>query len=234
MRRFSIVWRRLERHVVEDWELPAREGLVVPFFVDEHDSKGARAENDASLEPYDLLRGLLVAYKDDAPGDEPAAFRAAAAAIVDRLGREFGLATPEETILKVAVRMREEYSVALSRTVLEAGAALLPDSAKIRADLIVDLWFSAEHGAAPDLAGIFEAIADHARRIDLDAIDRSAAELPVYANAVALHYLGRNDERDAYIRDVVSRRVRRPEFRERIARLETGRPFDMAELRIRV
>jgi hypothetical protein len=228
---FTIVWTPLKQEIIDNWGLPLSEGVSVPFFLEGDASNQLQSERGAPLLPFDLLRGILVAYRNDPPVVALAASRRAMPAVVEHLGRGFGRASLEATVLDVAVKMRDEYGNDLSRVVLETGTALAPESSKIRSDLVADLWILAEKAPEDDLRPLLDEIAAHVPQIDVDDIHAGAAELVCYAHFVALHYLGRDAERDRFLQQVIFQRVSHPAYKKRIRYLVEGNPFDMERLR---
>ena len=121
--------------------------------------------------------------------------------LLDILGKGFDFESREKTILDVASGMRENNWNGASRVVLEVGNELVPESSKIKSQLINDLWaIAAEFGEEESL---FEEIIGLLKKIDLAEINPDAREVICYYGLCSLVLLGRTSEIPAYLTDYV-------------------------------
>ena len=232
MSSFAIVWNPMSAEIVGNWGLPVETGVSLPFFVDGEALRALEQREPAPLLPFNLLRGILIAYEQEAPFLDIASIRPSMRRVLEHLGRGFGLDSPEQTVLSAAAKLRAEHGSRISRVALETGARLYPSDSRIRSDLVVDLWTIAETAAPEDYGALFEQIRINYRAIDFQLVDPRSIEFSVFAHYVALRFLGLVDESERFLAQVVMQHVDHPAYKQRIRYLWEGNPFDMAKLAI--
>ena len=105
--------------------------------------------------------------------------------LLDLLGNGFGFESPEKMILDVAYDLREKNGNDVSRIVLEVGLHLMPQSSKIKSDLICDLWaIISDQGAINNI--LFDQIDALIKEIDIDAVHSDAKEIVSYYGLCSL------------------------------------------------
>src|SRR5262245_44837736 len=109
MSSFAIVWNPMSEEIVESWGLPVDPGVPLPFFVDGEALRALERREVASLLPFDLLRGVLIAYDQEAPLLDVASLRPSMRKTLEQLGRGFGMDSPEQTVLNTAARLRASH-----------------------------------------------------------------------------------------------------------------------------
>jgi hypothetical protein len=116
--------------------------------------------------------------------------------LLDVLGNGFKFESPERMVLDVAASLREEVGNSASRIVLEVGKGLIPTSAKIKSDLVCDLWAVIADGDGED--DWFNKIIDLVAETNLDEIHPDAREIICYYGSLC-HGLARKRRRHSRI-----------------------------------
>jgi hypothetical protein len=121
-----------------------------PYFLAGERWTAVTAEG-VDLHPRDLLFGILLGYDVEPPSVDAAAGRPRLVEVLRVLADGFGEASLESLILNASAHLREAHGIAAGRRALRNGALMLPDSSRIRADLMFHLSESIP-GAGDDAA----------------------------------------------------------------------------------
>ena len=133
-------------------------------------------------------------------------------------------------VLETSGLLRSKYGVQPSQAALCTGRLLAPDSAQIRADLMLDLWAASAQIADNGLAVEYRRlIPDLFEGLDRSALHAPTFEVCVYINLVA-RYL-RDDfvetgALEAFLVDEVIELIREPRLKEKVQALATAERDD--------
>lgn len=194
---YEVVWAPFS----PDSEVGRRAGadrpILLPYFVDGDALALRRRGKGVPLDDFDLMRGILVAYLDDPAGAEPGELRPYLRKALDELVGAFRRPSLEATILEGALHLARTHGWLVGRQALRNGAALAPDSARIRCDLAVALWRTLEGGDEPDRTGVAREILAEAEAIDRTRLPARPAQFLFLIELGALGLLGRGREWEA-------------------------------------
>ena len=142
--RHSIVWKECgaNSRYAERFFVPGFEGYL-PFFIFGEELEKFENKESVELKEDHLLKGILYGLNEFDNSPKPwhqSKDRETLLYLLDILGNGFNFESPEDMILNVAARIREDNGNSVSRIVLEVGKNLMPESSKIKCDLIFDLW----------------------------------------------------------------------------------------------
>ncbi len=116
----------------------------LPFFIYGEDVFRLEKGQNIELTENNLLKGILYGLYELEQDKTPANIfveidRDTLLYLLDVLGNSFGFDSPEKMILDVAYSVREENGNLPSNIILRTGAQLIPQSSKIKSDLVCDL-----------------------------------------------------------------------------------------------
>lgn len=233
--KYAIVWQdcRKEDYIAQRFYVPGFKGYL-PFFLS--GTKLTTFENKEAIElnEENLLKGILIGlYKID---HDPQPWhqkedRETLLYLLDVLGKGFHFESPEMVILNVSASIREENGNSASRIVLEVGADLLPQSSKIKSDLIADLWaILAESGS--DVV-LLKEVAAIIPEINLNDIHPNMKEIVCYYGLCSLVLLKDEQGVKKYLPQYFYPNVTLKFLKEKIqALLENPEGFAPADLEI--
>jgi hypothetical protein len=134
-------------------------------------------------------------------------------------------------ILNVAARIREDNGNSVSRIVLEVGKNLMPESSKIKCDLIFDLW--AVISERDENTEFLKEINSLIGLIDLNDINKEAKEHVCYYGLCALVLLQDDQSIANYLPKYIYPNVEKSKLKNNIKDLlEKPDGFTAAELKI--
>lgn len=205
-----------------DGEAPAQ----MPYFVGGEAYERMENHEGVTLTPYMMLCGILTEWFDPCKYAMSAGrkeLRKFLLLILDQLREQFGIDTMEEMILNAAGRVRAEHGSLPAIRLLTAGCDILPDSSKIRSDLIIDTWFIIEHAPGVDRPNAMEGIARLFDEIDLAVVMEDLVAVLCYIYMVSLAFLGRRDQCVQFYWHTGAGKVRRAALKKRLTGLIAGR-----------
>ena len=183
----------------------------------------------AALSEEQLLHGLLTSFaeRDQNGALVPRAEdRETLVMLLEILRQGYTFASFEELVLETSGLLRSKYGVQPSQAALCTGRLLAPDSAQIRADLMLDLWAASAEIADNGLAVEYRRlIPDLFEGLDRAALHAPTLEVCVYINMVT-RYL-RDDfvetgALEAFLVDEVIDVIREPRLKEKVQALATA------------
>jgi hypothetical protein len=200
---YTIVWQECGKNslISRRFYVPRYEGFL-PFFVSGKDLEVLNNKQDLELKEEHLLKGIFYGLYDHAnnpPKDwmHNAKFKDTLLYLLDVLKNGFKFDNSEAMIMDVASGIRVNNGSTASFRVLDVGVELIPESSKIKSDLIGDLWFVVcESGKSEK---IFKKIIDLIPKINLSEINSYAKELVCYLGLCSLVFLAENDGIENYL-----------------------------------
>jgi len=108
----------------------------IPYFVDGQEFRNFKKRRPVAISDRDLVRGILHEYNNE--DTQYPAIKGSWRSILKDLAKAFEYVSLEQLILDAASHTRTVHGCNPSKLMLEAGARLIPESAKIREDLTLD------------------------------------------------------------------------------------------------
>ena len=193
--RYSIVWQECgtNSRYAERFYVPGYEGHL-PFFVWGAELDSLEKNEKVELREEHLLKGILYGLYEFDHHTNPwhkKKDRETLLYLLDVLGNGFKYDSPEKMVLDIAYSVRGKNGNGASRIVLEVGNSLIPQSSKIKSDLICDLW--AVISEKEENNDLFKEIITLIYQMDFSEIHSDAKEIVCYYGLCALVFT--NDER---------------------------------------
>lgn len=233
--RYSIVWQECgtnSRHAVRFY-VPGYEGYL-PFFVWGQELERLENKQSVELREEHLLKGILYGLYEFDHNPKPwhqKKDRETLLYLLDVLGNGFKYENPEKMILDVAYNVREKNGNGASRIILEVGNNLMPQSSKIKSDLVCDLWaVISEQEESKELLNEIITLID---QMDLSDIHPDAKEVVCYYGLCALVFLNDNSGISEYLPKFVYPNIKMRQLKDKIrALLEKPQDFMAMDLKI--
>lgn len=233
--RYSIVWQECgtNSHTAERFFVPGYEGYL-PFFVWGDELDALEKKEKVELREKHLLRGILYGLYEFDHHPKPwhqKKDKETLLYLLDVLGNGFKFDSSEKMVLDVAYSVREKNGNGASRIILEVGDNLIPQSSKIKSDLICDLWaVISMHGEKSDL---FEEIIRLVDQIDFSEIHSDAKEIVCYYGLCAMVFLKNENDIANYLPKYIYPNVVLGQLKNKIkALLENPNDFSPVDLKI--
>ena len=233
--KYSTVWQKCgtNSRVAERFFVPGYDGYL-PFFVWGKDLEALESKKKVEFREEHLLKGILYGLYEFDHNPKPwhrKKDKETLLYLLDVLGNGFKHESPEKMILDVAYSVREINGSSASRIVLEVGNDLMPQSSKIKSDLICDLWaVIVERGKENSL---YEEIISLVKKIEFDQIHPDAKEIVCFYGLCALVFLGDQEGITAYLSEYVYPNISTDSLKHKIkALLENSEKFSPADLEI--
>lgn len=233
--RYSIVWQECgtnSRHA-ERFYVPGYEGYL-PFFVWGQELERLENKQSVELREEHLLKGILYGLYEFDHNPKPWHQKKDLETLLyllDVLGNGFKYENPEKMILDVAYNVREKNGNGASRIILEVGNNLMPQSSKIKSDLVCDLWaVISEQEESKELLNEIITLID---QMDLSDIHPDAKEIVCYYGLCALVFLNDNSGISEYLPKFVYPNIKMRQLKDKIkALLEKPQDFKAMDLKI--
>ena len=232
---YTIVWQGCSKNseVSRRFNVPGFDGYL-PFFIWGADFRALQNKENVELREEQLLEGILYGLDefDHHPGFwHRTQDRDIYLYLLRVLENGFKFESREKMVLEVAAHLRERNGNVPSRIVLEVGKGLVPQSAAIKSDLILDLWaVLPQDGTGKEL---LEEIIGLVPQIKLDEINPNAKEAVCYYGLCATVLLGRTDAIQRYLEAYILPNVTIPKLKENIQELlEKPGSHSPADLRV--
>ena len=233
--RYRIVWQECgtNSRIAERFYVAGYKGYL-PFFIWGRDLEALDNNQKVELREQHLLKGILYGLYEFGQHPNPwlqKKDRKTLLYLLDVLGKGFKYDDHEKMILDIASSVREKNGNTASRIILEAGNGLIPQSSKIKSDLICDLWaVISEHEVGTDL---FKKIITLIHEIDLSDIYPDAREIVCYYGLCALFFMNDDDGISEYLPEFVYPNIEMHQLKNNIkSLLENPGNYRPEDLRI--
>ena len=203
--RYSTIWQECEENsrIAKRFFVPGYEGCL-PFLLWGDDLAALERKEKVELREDHLLKGILYGlYEFD---HKPSVWhkrkdRETLLYLLDVLQKGFKYESLEKMILDVAGDIGEKHGPGANRIVLEVGNDLVPNSSKIKSDLICATWaVIAEREKVTDL---FERIIILVKEIDFEHIHSDAKEVVCFYGLCAMVFLDNEDGITSYLSEYI-------------------------------
>ncbi len=215
---YTIVWYFMpEGWAKEISDHP--EMLSMPYLLDGKEYEKYREQQEAALTPHAMLCGILLCWFGNEAfwgQDKSGKVHDFLGDILENLSQDYGGESLEITILDVAADVRNRHDSLMASNILKAGNSILPQSSKIRSDLIIDLWMILETDDNADRLSNCSLMTELFRGIELEALKERPQEALVYINLVCLALLGRTDKRNDFFWQCAGKEIEHPFLRARM------------------
>ena len=235
LEKYSIIWQECgsNSRTAQRFFVPGYDGYL-PFFVCGDDLAAFERKEKVELKEEHLLKGILYGLYEFDHDPKPwnrKKDRETLLYLLDVLGNGFKYESPEKMILDIAYSIREKNGNSASRHVLEVGNNLIPESSKIKSDLICDLWaVVAERGKGN---GLYEEIINLVKKIDFEQLLYNAKEVVCFYGLCAMVFLGNEEGISSYLPEYVYPNISMDSLKHKIkALLENPNDFSPADLKI--
>jgi len=233
---FSLVWQECSKNssISKRFHVPGFEGYL-PFLVYGSDYDALQNKEKFQVTEKNLLLGILYGLNEleesPKPWIDPKNIDTYLQ-LLDILGQGFKFTDPEQMILDVASMARRDIGNNVSYKILKTGVNLIPNSSKIKSDLIMDTWIYASDydNDYKELERIVPLI----KQVDLQTILPDAKELICYYGICSLVFLEDEGEIYTFLEEYVYPNVNHLKLKENIKNLfENPHEFEPADLTIR-
>jgi len=230
--RYSIVWQECgsNSRYAERFCVPGYEGYL-PFFVWGTELDSLENEEKVELREEHLLKGILYGLYEFEHNPKSWHDKKTLLCLLDVLGNGFKYDNPEKMILDIAYNVRGKNGNSASRIILEVGNNLIPESSKIKSDLICDLW--AVISEQEENNELFKEIIILIDQMDFSLIHSDAKEIVCYYGLCALVFMNDDDGISEYLPEYVYPNIEMSKLKNNIkALLENPINFSPMKLRI--
>lgn len=218
--KYSLIWKQCGRnsYISKRFYVPGFEGYL-PFLVWGDELYALERRQEVELREEHLLKGILYGlYEiDHCPqpwnndqGKETYLY------LLDVLGNGFHFQSPEKMVLDVAYDLREKHGNELSSRILLVGCKLIPQSSKIKSDLVMDLWLLRKGKTDTNM---LNQIVDLVNNIDPDEINEDAREIIFYNGLHAIILLRKCDQVDSFLVKYIYPYVQSSDLKQKIKML---------------
>lgn len=194
---FTILWQECGENseYAKRFNVPNFDGHL-PFFLSGEEVSKIGSEDGVLLTERHLFLGIL--YGLNIAGEGSVRLRVKDEKVLidllDILREGYGFETLEEMILDASARIRKINGSHPNQLILETGNKLVPNSSKIKSDLIMALW--AEISDKEDNIELLEKIPVLVEEIDVKEIHVNAKEWVFYYGLCALIFIHRANNED--------------------------------------
>ena len=209
--------------------------IQMPYFVGGEAFERLEQKQGITLTSYMLICGILKTWfepdkycMDGSPGE----LKEFLLVVLDDIRRVFDEDSLEQLILNIATTVRADHGALPSSRILTAGCDIFPESAFIRSDLIMDVWFILEHTKQVDRPGALATIVNAFTGVDTDTLEEDLVEVLDYIYMVSLSFLERHGECNQYFWKTASKRVEHPTLKARMVALSEGQVENFDHYRI--
>ncbi len=233
--RYMTVWQECgaNSRAAERFFVPGYDGCL-PFLLWGDDLATFERNQVVELREEHLLKGILYGlYEFD---HKPTMWhkkkdRETLLYLLDVLRKGFKYESLEEMILNVAYTIGEKHGSGPHRIVLEVGDNLVPNSSKVKSDLICATWgVIAERENVTEL---FERIISLIKEIDFEHIHSNAKEVVCFYGLCAMVFLGNEEGVTSYLPEYVYPNVSISKLKKKVnALLENPNDFTPADMKI--
>ncbi|QSE97839.1 hypothetical protein [Fulvivirga lutea] len=152
---YNIIWKHFNKNSYTGIHLRAKEDFSLPYFVDGEEKEKFEKKEPTALNPFHLVKGLLVGYFDKPPATDTSFAKAQAKKIITEQLPTFKSPSLESLVLDLSAYLRDTHGQQASLQSLMAGIELAPESSAIKYDCCLDLINCIEDDEIEDrIAGI--------------------------------------------------------------------------------
>jgi len=203
---FTIVWQPYVTESPTKRSLP--QPVSFPFLLDGDEYSALQSGRPTRLDDRALMLGILVAYNDPSPFTDTSSPTQLDEALAD-LVAVLRAPSLEVALLDASAHLRERHGLETARVALVTATKIVPASAMIRSDLIMNCWSLLGELSGADREAALQQIVEAYREADLSLIDTDAAEHVAFAQLVALCVLpGQQSAKETFIRSSAILRIR--------------------------
>ena len=228
-RNYTIVWKPIPAEWAT-FRISGPAPALLPHFVDGRDYDEHLAGKSIDLDETMLFLGVLHAWTEQGParfaGDKKSEEQYLKRMLYNLCLRS-SFDSLEVMVLTLSTRAREQNGRLPALKMLMTGYRLLPRSASIRSDLIMDVWAVVEASPQVDRECAFQLINRLYEGIEFERLNEQLFDILDYINFVALSFLGDYQKRNWLFWRVIARRVRHKELKHRMIRLLNCRPIEL-------
>jgi hypothetical protein len=147
---YIVIWKHFDQTSEIGKHLKADKDFGLPYFVDGEEKTKLEKKESVSLNPFHLVRGLLVGYFDKPPGIDTSFAKQQANAIIAEHMPSFKTDSLENLVLDLSNFLRDSHGQTVSLQSLMAGVELLAESSAIKYDACIDLINCIDNGLLED------------------------------------------------------------------------------------
>ncbi len=211
--------------------------ISLPHFVSKKDCKKIKDKKHIQVNESNLLFGLLLRYFYVPPltitHKIKPYFNIILADILKEFQKDFGYHTTEECIGVIATTLKQEYGYIVSYQVLKTGVELVPESSKLKSDLVMTVWCGlVEAEQLEDKKKYFSEIIKYFTDIHFEDIDSRFIEYLIYAYFTSLWYFKKNVEKREFLINVGREHVKNYDIMNKMVGFSSIDSFDMKMVKI--
>lgn len=206
---YSLVWQQCGKNsvIAKRFYVPGYDKYL-PFFLSGDDVLCLEKGQNVRLKEEQLLKGILYGlYEFELSGHPPPLVeidKSTLLYLLDFLGNGFKFDNPESVILDTAGAVREINGSMASSIMLRTGINLIPQSSKIKSDLIMNLSELIKDTSYEHLHNQYcEDVLNLIPKIDFEDILSEAKEIVSYLGLEALMHLKWYDRVPAFLENYI-------------------------------
>ena len=223
---YRIVWEEIPQRWVPA-HAASLAGVPLPHFVNGEAYQRFLNDKPIAFDRSMLLLGILYTWLEkDARWvmQDQHTLKSSIVTLVHNLCFISEFESLEGMLLSLGSKVREQNGRLPAIKILMAGHRLLPRSANLRSELIMDIWALVEATSQVDQQSAFGLIRHLYDGIEFETLDEQIFDILDYINFVALSYLGDYQKRNWLFWRVIAKRIRHKELKHQMIRLLNCRP----------
>ncbi len=231
--KYTIVWQECGEgsNFAARFYVPDFTGYL-PFFLSGEEVDHLENKESVPLEERHLLFGLLYGWKHNGLFGNNVD-KAVGGHLLEILRKGYGHKDFEELILNVACNIREANGSSPSRVVLESGLDIVPESSKIKSDLIMDLWeLALAHSSFEKRNACLTEIVKLVRKVSFPEVLSRATEVISYYGLCSIVLLGEKEDVNEYLHSVVFPNLSDPLLKDKVKSLLECKAPNISDLKI--
>ena len=213
---YAVVMTPLENKCVRE-EIGIKPKIMMPFFIGGESYDFKKDDGDVVLNTYMLFCGILMTWfkpKQYRLRWPPEKLRVYLLGVLDNLWREFDVDSLEELILGVSAEVQNDHGALPASRILSAGHDILPDSALIHVEMIMNMWFIARNGEERARNLALDVITYVFPELDTEAVEQSLVEELDYIYMASLSLSGQQAECTRHFWQTAAKRVGDPALKK--------------------
>ncbi len=225
-RNYAIVWEPIQAEWAT-FRISGPAPALLPHFVGGLAHTRHLAGKSIAFDETMLFLGVLHEWMAESPAGDKQSRERYLQRMLYNLCLRSQFDSLEVMVLALSAKVREQSGRLPALKMLMTGYRLLPRSATIRSDLIMDVWAVVEASPHVDRECAFNLINRLYEGIEFERLNEQLFDILDYINFVALSYLGDYQKRNWLFWRVIARRVRHKELKHRMIRLLNCRPIEL-------